>query len=93
MLWAQFWARISTDSLAVFVFLMPAKVLLLKNFTSQLIVLAQLALRLAKVRGKVSQERIDFLEAKLQETPKIIDLIIKTQEGNVSSKIEIMVRP
>lgn len=54
-----------------------------KTFTSQLLVLTQLALRLAKVRGKVSQERIDFLEAKLQETPKIIDHIIETQEEKI----------
>lgn len=54
-----------------------------KTFTSQLIVLAQLALRLAKIRGKVSQDNIDFLEAKLQETPKIIEQIIKTQEEKV----------
>lgn len=54
-----------------------------KTFTSQLIVLSQLALRLAKVRGKVSQERIDFLEAKLQETPKLIDYIIEAEEEKV----------
>ena len=54
-----------------------------KTFTAQLIVLAQLALRLAKVRGKVSQEKIDFLEAKLQETPRIIDQIIETQEEKI----------
>jgi glucosamine--fructose-6-phosphate aminotransferase (isomerizing) len=51
-----------------------------KTFTAQLIVLAQLALRLAKTRGKVSQERIDFLEVKLQETPELINEIIRTQE-------------
>lgn len=54
-----------------------------KTFTSQLIVMAQLALRLAKIRGKISQERIDFLEAKLKETPKIIGQIIETQEEKI----------
>jgi glucosamine--fructose-6-phosphate aminotransferase (isomerizing) len=54
-----------------------------KTFTSQLIVLTQLALRLAKLKGKVSQDRIDFLEAKLEETPEIIDQIITTQEEKV----------
>ncbi len=54
-----------------------------KTFTSQLIVLAQLALRLAKIRGKVSQENIDLLEAKLQETPKIINQIIDAQDEKV----------
>ena len=56
-----------------------------KTFTSQLIVLAQLALRLAKLRGKISQDRIDFFEAKLQETPEIIDRIIVTQEDKIST--------
>ena len=54
-----------------------------KTFTSQLIVLAQLALRLAKIRGKVSQENIDFLEAQLHETPNTIDRIIETQEEKI----------
>ena len=54
-----------------------------KTFTAQLIVLAQLALRLAKIRGKVSQDNIDLLEAKLRETPRIIDEIIETQEEKV----------
>ncbi|MFH0748503.1 MAG: glutamine--fructose-6-phosphate transaminase (isomerizing) [Candidatus Bathyarchaeota archaeon] len=54
-----------------------------KTFTAQMIVLAQLGLRLAKVRGKISQERIDFLEAKLRDTPKIIGQIISSQEENI----------
>lgn len=54
-----------------------------KTFTAQLIVLAQLALRLAKMRGKVSQERIDFLELKLQNTPDLINDIIRTQEPKI----------
>jgi glucosamine--fructose-6-phosphate aminotransferase (isomerizing) len=54
-----------------------------KTFTAQLIVLAQLALRLAKMRGKVSQERIDFLELNLQNTPDLINDIIRTQEPKI----------
>ena len=54
-----------------------------KTFTAQLIVMAQLALRLAKIRGKVSQDKIDFLEAKLSETPKIIEHIIETQSEKI----------
>jgi len=50
-----------------------------KTFTSQLSVLAQLALRLAKKRGKVSHVEIEFLEKKLQQIPEIAEDILKTQ--------------
>jgi len=54
-----------------------------KTFTSQLSVMAQLALRLAKKRGKVSQDEIDSLEANLDKLPEIADTIVKTQEEKV----------
>ena len=54
-----------------------------KTFTSQLSVLAQLALRLAKKRGKVSQDEIDSLEENLLKLPEIADTIVKTQEEKV----------
>ncbi len=54
-----------------------------KTFTSQLSVMAQLALRLAKKRGKVSQDEIDSLEANLDKLPEIADIIVKTQEEKV----------
>jgi glucosamine--fructose-6-phosphate aminotransferase (isomerizing) len=54
-----------------------------KTFTSQLSVLAQLALRLAKKRGKVSQDEMDSLEANLDKLPDIADIIVKTQEEKV----------
>jgi glucosamine--fructose-6-phosphate aminotransferase (isomerizing) len=54
-----------------------------KTFTSQLSVLAQLALRLAKKRGKVSQDEIDTLEVQLDKLPDIVDTIVKTQEDKV----------
>ncbi len=54
-----------------------------KTFTSQLSVLAQLALRLAKKRGKVSQDEIDCLEEKLERLPEIVDRTIQTQEEKV----------
>jgi glutamine---fructose-6-phosphate transaminase (isomerizing) len=54
-----------------------------KTFTSQLSVLAQLALRLAKKRGKVSQDEIDTLEVQLDKLPTIVDTIVKTQEDKV----------
>jgi glucosamine--fructose-6-phosphate aminotransferase (isomerizing) len=54
-----------------------------KTFTSQLSVLAQLALKLAKKRGKVSQDEIDTLEEKLQKLPNMVDTIVQTQEAKI----------
>jgi glucosamine--fructose-6-phosphate aminotransferase (isomerizing) len=54
-----------------------------KTFTSQLSVMAQLALRLAKKRGKVSQDEMDFLEEKLKKIPDTVEEIIQKQEGKI----------
>jgi glucosamine--fructose-6-phosphate aminotransferase (isomerizing) len=54
-----------------------------KTFTSQLSVLAQLALRLSKKRGKVSQDEMDYLAEKLEKLPDIVDTIIQSQEEKV----------
>ncbi|KPV62330.1 MAG: Glutamine--fructose-6-phosphate aminotransferase (isomerizing) [Candidatus Bathyarchaeota archaeon BA2] len=51
-----------------------------KTFTSQLSVLSQLALRLAKRRGKISHVEIEDLEEKLKQMPDIIERIIQTKE-------------
>jgi glucosamine--fructose-6-phosphate aminotransferase (isomerizing) len=54
-----------------------------KTFTSQLSVLAQIALRLAKKRGKVSQDEMDYLAEKLDKLPETVETIIRTQEEKV----------
>jgi glucosamine--fructose-6-phosphate aminotransferase (isomerizing) len=54
-----------------------------KTFTSQLSVLAGLALRLAKKRGKISQDEMDFLEEKLLELPDTVETVIRTQEDKI----------
>lgn len=54
-----------------------------KTFTSQLMVLAQLALLLAKKRGKVSQDEIDELKGKLAGMPKVIEEVLRTKEEKV----------
>jgi glucosamine--fructose-6-phosphate aminotransferase (isomerizing) len=59
-----------------------------KTFTSQLLVLAQLALSLAKTRGKVSQERIDEIDAKLDELTDIVHKVISDQEDKVKAVVE-----
>jgi len=51
-----------------------------KTFTSQLSVMAQLALRLAKKRGKISQDEMDQLDEKLEKLPDIVQTIITEQE-------------
>jgi len=54
-----------------------------KTFTSQLSVLSQLALKLAKKRGKVSHVEIEQLEEKLEQIPDIVEKVIETQEEKI----------
>jgi glucosamine--fructose-6-phosphate aminotransferase (isomerizing) len=54
-----------------------------KTFTSQLSVLAQLALKLAKKRGKISQDEIDCLEENLKKMPEDVATIVRTQEQKI----------
>lgn len=54
-----------------------------KTFTSQLSVLAQLALRLSKKRGKISQDEMDFIAERLERLPDIVESIIQTQEAKI----------
>ncbi len=54
-----------------------------KTFTSQLSVLAQLALKLSKKRGKISQDEMDTLAEKLSQLPEIVDTIVCTQEEKI----------
>ena len=54
-----------------------------KTFTSQLSVLAQLALRVAKLRGKLSHRQIEELEAKLKEIPDIVERTIERNEEKI----------
>ncbi len=56
-----------------------------KTFTSQLSVLAQLALRLAKKRGKVSHVEIEFLEERLEHIPEFAETILKTQSDKIKA--------
>lgn len=54
-----------------------------KTFTSQVSVLAQLALRVAKKRGKVSQDEMDYLGERLRRLPDDAETIIRTQQEKV----------
>jgi glucosamine--fructose-6-phosphate aminotransferase (isomerizing) len=54
-----------------------------KTFTSQVLVLAQMALRLAKNRGKLSQDELDDLDQKLHIIPDLVEETIKMTEERV----------
>ncbi len=54
-----------------------------KTFTSQLSVLSQLAIRLAKKRGKISHVEIEDIEKKLEQIPEIVERAIASQEEKV----------
>jgi glucosamine--fructose-6-phosphate aminotransferase (isomerizing) len=54
-----------------------------KTFTSQLSVLAQLALRLSKKRGKISQDEMDFIAERLEQLPDVVENIVQNQETKV----------
>ncbi len=54
-----------------------------KTFTSQLSVLSQLAIRLAKKRGKISHVEIEEMEEKLEQIPDIVERVIQSQEESV----------
>lgn len=56
-----------------------------KTFTCQLSVLAQLAVRLAKKRGKISHIEIEDVEEKLERIPDIVECTIKGQEEKVKA--------
>jgi len=54
-----------------------------KTFTAQLSVLAQLALRLAEKRGKISHVEMEDFKAKLRQIPDIAEKILQTQEERI----------
>jgi len=56
-----------------------------KTFTSQLIVLAQLALKLSKMRGKMSQDEMDEYKEKLYKIPDIVEEVLNRSEDKIKS--------
>jgi glucosamine--fructose-6-phosphate aminotransferase (isomerizing) len=54
-----------------------------KTFTSQVLVLAQMALRLAKTRGKLSQDELDELDQKLYQVPDWVEETLTKNETRV----------
>ena len=56
-----------------------------KTFTSQVLVLAQMAMRLAKLRGKLSQDELDEYDENLKKIPDIVENVIKDTLDNVKA--------
>ncbi len=56
-----------------------------KTFTSQVLVLAQLALKLARARGKVSQDEMDDLKLRLQEVPDWVERVLEGSAGQAEA--------
>jgi len=59
-----------------------------KTFTSQVIVLSQMALRLAKQKGKLSQDELDELEEKLTLIPGWVEDAIQSNAGYIEALAE-----
>jgi len=55
-----------------------------KTFTSQVLVLAQLAMRLAKLRGKLSQDELDEFDDNLHKIPDLVECVLE----NTLSKVK-----
>jgi glucosamine--fructose-6-phosphate aminotransferase (isomerizing) len=59
-----------------------------KTFTSQLIVLAQLALRLARTRGKISQDEVDDFEEYLVQVPSYAEETLERHGDGIKGLVE-----
>jgi glucosamine--fructose-6-phosphate aminotransferase (isomerizing) len=59
-----------------------------KTFTSQLIVLAQLALRLARMRGKISQDEVDDFEVRLTQVPSYVEEVLERHGKGIKDLVE-----
>jgi len=59
-----------------------------KTFTSQVLVLSQMALRLAKNRGKLSQDELDDYDTKLHMIPDWVEKTIEANEEKIKQLAE-----
>lgn len=60
-----------------------------KTFTAQLLVLAQLTMKVANLRGKLSQQESDFLRDSLKKMPDIISEVLNSCEERVKELAKI----
>jgi len=59
-----------------------------KTFTSQLIVLAQLALKLARTRGKISQDEVDDFEERLMRVPSYVEETLERHGKGIQALVD-----
>jgi len=59
-----------------------------KTFTSQLLTLAQLALRLSRMKGKVSQDEGDDFREKLHQIPEVVEKTIAMTREHVKKLVD-----
>jgi len=59
-----------------------------KTFTSQLMVLAQLALRLARMKGKLSQDEGDDFKENLQKIPDLVEDTLNRHREGIKSLVD-----
>jgi glucosamine--fructose-6-phosphate aminotransferase (isomerizing) len=60
-----------------------------KTFTSQVLVLAQMALRLAKTRGKLSQDELDELDQNVYHVPDWVEETLNMNEKRIKELARI----
>lgn len=62
-----------------------------KTFTSQVLVLAQLALRLSRLRGKISQYEMDEFKEHLNRIPKLVEEVLMTAGPHIKALAERLI--
>jgi glucosamine--fructose-6-phosphate aminotransferase (isomerizing) len=58
-----------------------------KTFTSQLMVLSQLAMKLARTKGKISQDEVDELEEKMFQVPDIVEQVLERHGESIGGLV------
>ncbi|MCS7137849.1 MAG: glutamine--fructose-6-phosphate transaminase (isomerizing) [Candidatus Caldarchaeum sp.] len=63
-----------------------------KTFTSQVLVLAQIALRLARLRGKIAQFEMDEFSNELSKIPSVVEKILTTAPVKMKELANVLLR-
>ncbi|MEM3133404.1 MAG: glutamine--fructose-6-phosphate transaminase (isomerizing) [Candidatus Caldarchaeum sp.] len=61
-----------------------------KTFTSQVLALAQIALRLARLRGKIAQFEMDEFKAELAKVPRVVEEVLARCGPDVQELAQIL---
>ncbi|MEM1948592.1 MAG: glutamine--fructose-6-phosphate transaminase (isomerizing) [Candidatus Caldarchaeum sp.] len=63
-----------------------------KTFTSQVLVLALIALRLARSRGKIAQYEMDEFSIELAKIPELVEKVLTTASAKMKELAQILVK-